>query len=199
MFGADDLALALGAAKMVPKVWGALASLFNKKVPETVIEAGGMIEDIAESIKEGQVSPEQQVELKRLLLQNKQIEEQVKYEREKLIYDDQAGGREVIKTALSSDDVYVRRTRPKILRWLFGVSAIYTFFAPSIYIAACSLGVSENKLKILVEILTWIGGFLFTSFTTAFTGYTVARSIDKRGGPNTLKGIMGFAGKLIPR
>jgi len=31
-----------------------------------------------------------------------------------------------------------------------------------------------------LSVLLWIGGFLFGTFTTSFTGYTVARSADKK-------------------
>ena len=115
MFGVDDLALILGAAKMVPKAWELVAGLFGKETPKTVVEAGKLIDQVETEISSGKVTPEQQLELKKVLLKDEQVKEQVELERLRLIYQDQAGGRDVIKTALMSDDPVVRQARPKMM------------------------------------------------------------------------------------
>ena len=56
----------------------------------------------------------------------------------------------------------------------------FAFTMPALVVAAAALGVEEKNLGIAIEIVIWIGGFLFGSFSTAFTGYTVGRSADKR-------------------
>jgi len=200
MFGIDDIALILGAAKYVPKAWGIISCLFGKEPPETVVEAGKLIEGVQAEIQSGRISPEQQVELKRLLLENEQVKARYEFEREKLVYEDQAGGREVVKTALTSEDPFVRRTRPKILRRLFSFVCFYSAFAPVIYIDACYLNLDAAQLGVLKSLLVWIGTGLWSAFLTGFTGYTVVRSkYDKRGLPSDLPSIAKSITGLIGR
>jgi len=94
----------------------------------------------------------------------------------KLEYADAAGGREVIKTALLSDDPIVRRARPMMMILLGKACVYYAFYAPLAVVAAQSVGIDTTAFMTVIK---WIGGFLFGSFSTAFTGYTVARSVDK--------------------
>jgi len=197
MFGIDDLALALGAAKLVPKVWSGIASLFGAKAPKTVIEAGKLIDSVSDEITRGEVPPEQQVELKSLLLKDEQIKEQIELEKLRLRYQDQAGGRDVVKTALASEDPYVRQTRPRILRRLFVFTCVYSVFAPAIFLLACKWGVDAAQLGTLSSLLLWLGSGLWSAFLSGFLGYTVVRSkFDKQGKPSDLpslaKGAMGL-------
>lgn len=200
MFGIDDLALALGAAKLIPKAWQTVAAFFGKETPETVIEAGKLIDSVSEEITKGKVTPEQRVHLKELLLQNDQVKDQVELEKLRLQYQDQAGGREVIRTALTSEDEYVRRTRPKILRRLFTFVCFYSVYAPVIYIDACWLGLKTAQLDALSSLLLWTGASLWTTFLGGFTGYTVVRSkYDKRGLSSDLPSLAGAAMGLVKR
>jgi hypothetical protein len=50
-----------------------------------------------------------------MLLKDEQVKEQAELERLRLIYQDQAGGREVVKTALMRSDPVVRQARPKMM------------------------------------------------------------------------------------
>lgn len=180
MFGIDDLGLILGAAKMVPKAWGAIAGLFGKKAPETVTQAGELIDGIQGELRAGKIPAEQQVELKRLLLENEQVKMRYDYEREKLVYDDQAGGRDVIKIESSSVDPLVRQARPKMMMRAGNAGIAYTFVMPCI-VALCAIAnVKEATLVVIIELMIWLGGLIWGAFMTSFTGYTVARSADKR-------------------
>jgi len=198
MFGIDDLALALGAAKLVPKVWSGIASLFGAKAPKTVLEAGKLIDSISGEITRGEVPPEQQVELKALLLKDEQIKEQVELDKLRLRYQDQAGGRDVVRTALASEDPYVRQTRPKILRRLFAFTCVYSIFAPAIFIVACKCSIDAAQLETLSSLLLWLGSGLWSAFLSGFLGYTVVRSkFDKQGNPSDLPSLARGATGLI--
>lgn len=200
MIGIDDIGLLLGAAKLVPKAWGAVAGLFGKKAPETVLEAGKLIDGIQGEIATGKVSPEQQIQLKRMLLEDEQVKARYEFEREKLVFQDQAGGREVVKTSLASQDEYVRRTRPMVLRRLFGFVCFYSVFAPVLYVDACYLDLDAGKLATLESLLFWIGSGLWSAFLGGFTGYTVCRSkYDKKGQPSDLGSLAGAAMGLVKR
>jgi hypothetical protein len=205
MFGIDDLGLMLGAAKMVPKAWEMIAGLFGKKAPETVLQAGELIDGIETEIQAGKVSPEQQIELKRMLFENDQVKARYEFEREKLRYDDQAGGREVIKTALMSSDPVVRQARPKMMMRLGNGAILYTFVMP-IFVGICAVaGAKEKLLGIIVQIVLYLGLALWGAFTTSFTGYTLARSADKRvagnsdlqTSPSRLLGVLSKLGHAI--
>ena len=200
MFGVDDLALILGAAKMVPKAWELVAGLFGKETPKTVVEAGKLIDQVETEISSGKVTPEQQLELKKVLLKDEQVKEQVELERLRLIYQDQAGGRDVIKTALMSDDPVVRQARPKMMLLLGKAGIAYTIVTP-VVVGICALAnVSKDLLDIITELILYQGLTLWAAFTTSFTGYTVARSADKRiMGNNDLETapkVLGMLSKL---
>jgi hypothetical protein len=180
MFAIDDLGLILGAAKMVPKVWQGIAGLFGKKTPETVLQAGKLIDEVETEISAGKVSPEQQIELKRMLLQNEQVEDQVELERLRLIYQDQAGGREVVKAGYASADPVVRQARPKMMMRL-GTAGIWYTIAMPVVIGICAIaGANKEILAVVADLMWYLGLTLWGAFTTSFTGYTVARSADKR-------------------
>lgn len=200
MFGIDDLALALGAAKLVPKVWSGIASLFGKEAPKTVLEAGKLIDSVTDGIVQGNVSPEQQVQLKAMLLKDEQVKAQVELDKLRLEYQDQAGGRDVVKAALASEDPYVRQTRPKILRRLFGFTCVYSVFVPVIFLLACKWKVDAAQLGTLSSLLLWLGSGLWSAFLSGFLGYTVVRSKwDKQGKPSDLPGLAGAAMGLFKR
>lgn len=113
----------------------------------------------------------------------------------KLEYEDAAGGREVIKTALLSDDPIVRRARPMMMILLGKACVVYAFYAPLAVVAAQSVGIDTLAFMTVIK---WIGGFLFGSFSTSFTGYTVARSVDKNIATKGEAGI-GSAFKMISK
>lgn len=51
----------------LPELWGAIAGLFGKKVPDTVEAAGKLAGEIMEGIEKGQVSTAEQMQLKSML------------------------------------------------------------------------------------------------------------------------------------
>ena len=105
---------------------------------------------------------------------------EIGYKTEKLQYDDQAGGREVIKTALLSNDPIVRQARPKMMVLLGKVSMIYTGANVLLTAVLLYLDVSLASIKVLTDLMISAGYPLWGAFVTSFTGYTVARSADKR-------------------
>ena len=97
-----------------------------------------------------------------------------------MIYKDQEGGRDIVKTAIMSDDPEVRGARPKMMVLLGKSSIIYAFYAPLAVLAAGHASFSVATMGDFMSIIKWLGGFLFSAFMTSFTGYTVARSTDKK-------------------
>jgi len=168
--------LAMGLAQYVPKLIGLLA---GDKAEETAEQVVGIARAVT-----GNQDPQAAVEA---IKQNPELQikfqeqaNQFALEKARLIYDDQAGGREVIKTALLSDDPVVRQARPRMMTKLGNYCILFAFYAPVSVIAAGHAGLEPSVMANFMSVLMWIGGFLFGSFTTSFTGYTVARSADKK-------------------
>ena len=56
----------------------------------------------------------------------------------------------------------------------------------AIFVGICAVaGAKEKLLGIIVQIALYLGLGLWGAFTTSFTGYTVARSADKRVAGNS--------------
>lgn len=164
----------------IPSIWGAIAGLFGKKMPDGVEAAGKLAGDIMNSLKAGDISPEVQVEMEKIMNDNKEEMAKIALEEHRLIAEGIAGAQNAEIESYKSDDQYVRRTRPMLLRRLFYTCVVYTFFAPGIVVAGAALGAEAAILTALIGMVKWIGGWLFSTFGTAYLGYTGARSLDKK-------------------
>jgi len=163
----------------LPSIWEGIAGLFGKNVPDSIEAAGKLAGDVMNSFKAGEISPEVQVEMEKIMNAHKEEMAKVALEEHRLIAEGLAGSQRVEIESYKSDDQYVRRTRPMLLRKLFYSCIIYAFFAPTAVIIAAALGVEAALLTIVVGIVEWIGGWLFGTFGGAYLGYTGARSLDK--------------------
>jgi len=126
------------------------------------------------------LSPDQQVELEKAKAETEVQLKEIMYKEKKLTYDDQAGGGDVIKTALLSNDPVVRQARPKMMILLGRASIAYTVFTPILIFVSAILKMDKELLDILTKLVLWQGATLWGAFTTSFTGYTVARSADTK-------------------
>lgn len=114
---------------------------------------------------------------------------EIEYKKQRLTYDDVAGGRDVVKTALLSDDPVVRQARPKMMTRL-GITAMgYTIGTPLFIGLLSYLQVNIELIKLLTNMILWQGLTLWSAFMTSFTGYTVGRSCDKKAAAIMEQGI----------
>jgi hypothetical protein len=182
----------------LPSIWEGVAGLFGKKVPGSIQEAGKLAGDVINSLKAGEVSPEIQVEMEKIMKEHEQEMAKITLEEHKLIAEGLSASQNLEAQAYKSHDEYVRRTRPMILRKLFYTCIGYVFFAPGIVVAAAVLGVEAAILTVLVSMVEWVGGWLFSTFGAAYLGYAGARSLDKRN-PELKNGnnLIGSAMKYI--
>jgi len=164
----------------IPSIWGAIAGLFGKKVPDSIETAGKLAGDVINSLKAGEISPEVQVEMEKIMNGHKEEMAKITLEEHRLIAEGIAGAQQVEIESYKSYDEYVRRTRPMLLRRLFYACIAYTFFAPGIIVVAAALSVEAAILTALIGVIKWIGGWLFGTFGGAYLGYTGARSLDKK-------------------
>ena len=176
--------LALSLAQFAPKLVGWLtASEKAEKVSEQVLDVAKVITGIGDPIAAVQAikaSPELQLKFQE---QANSLELGLAREetaRLAMVYKDQEGGREIVKTAIMSDDPEIRKARPRMMVLLGKCSITYAFYAPLAVIAAGHAGLSAATIGDFMSMIRWLGGFLFSAFMTSFTGYTVARSADKK-------------------
>ena len=164
----------------IPSMWKAVAGLFGKKVPDSVETAGKLAGDVMSSLKAGEVPPEVQVEMEKIMNDHKEEMAKVALEEHRLIAEGIAGAQNVEIESYKSDDQYVRRTRPMLLRRLFYTCIVYSLFAPTLIIGGAAIGIEAGIITMAIGMVKWIGGWLFGTFGTAYLGYTGARSIDKK-------------------
>uniref|UniRef100_A0A6M3JYR1 Putative holin n=1 Tax=viral metagenome TaxID=1070528 RepID=A0A6M3JYR1_9ZZZZ len=167
-------------ANIVLKGAGALAGMIGGETGKK-IEAGAQM--LAEGMHEAgktPLSPEQQIQQEKIVSDTKIEMAKIKFADKKLDYDDQAGGRDVIKTALISDDPIVRQARPRMMVKLGNAAIMYTVGTPIIVIIAAALKVPADILGTVTQMIIWQGATLWGAFMTSFTGYTIARSADKK-------------------
>ena len=170
------------------------------------IEAG--LKTVTDGLSEAgkaPLSPDQQIELKKAKMGTEVALKEIGYKTKKLDYDDQAGGRDVIKTALMSADPLVRQARPKMMILLGKSSVSYTILTPILVVICAALKIDKELLDLIVKLILWQGATLWGAFTTSFTGYTVARSADKKiasmhelgADPSKILGILSKLGNKI--
>ena len=157
----------------IAKVASAIGGDTGKKIEDGIQGLSQGLSDIGKQ----PLTPDQQVELEKAKMETEVQLRNLDFQDKKLTYDDQAGGRDIIKTALLSDDPYVRRARPRMMVALGYMAMGYTIGTP-LLLTLC--GALKMEKELLVNLCLWQGGTIWAAFITSFTGYTVARSADKR-------------------
>jgi len=167
-------------ANIVLKGAGALAGLIGGETGKKIQAGAEMLAEGMQEAGKTPLSPEQQLQTAKLASDTKIEMARLQLEDKKLDYNDAAGGREVIKTALLSEDPIVRQARPRMMTKLGNAAIWYTIGTP-VFVGVCAvLKVQEDILSVITNMILWQGATLWAAFTTSFTGYTVARSADKK-------------------
>lgn len=162
----------------IPEMWDTIAGLFGKSVPKSITEATKLVTDITTAFKKGEVPPEIQIALEKEMNRHEEKIQEMLLEEKKLEFSNVHDMIELEKTQSQSEDEYVRRTRPMILRKLFVSCIGYAFYAPLVVIASGHL--DPTITVTVVGMVEWIGGWLFGTFATAYLGYAASRTVDKK-------------------
>jgi len=187
------VATGLSLLPKLPALWESVAGLFGKSTPKKVEEAADLAKNVLDTLRKGNISPTQQVELQKVFTEHEEEMARILLEEKKLDYNDIANQRELNKIYIQSSDEYVRRTRPKILRRLFGLVAGYTILTPIlIFLSPLIKGLD---IEMLTSVLLPIGKYLFTLFGMSYLGYATARTMDKRN--PSLKEQSNLFGKVV--
>lgn len=185
MTGILSLVMAgLSVLPKLPEAWGAVASLFGKKVPDSVEAAGKLAGEIMGELEKGKVSAEQQIQLKSLFYEHEHKIKELSLREKELDYENlQRQNEQFVKLWTSdtrSTNKFVAETRPLILRRFFWLCAIYSVIVPLSMLVMTKLGIQSSNLEVYFAVLKWIGGWMFSTFTAGYLGYVAGRSVDKR-------------------
>jgi len=178
---AGDVALSfVPGASPVLKGLAGVAKMIGGETGQKIEGGIAMLSEGLSAVGKQPLSPEQQVEQEKIRSAAEIELAEIAYRNKKLGYDDQAGGRDIVKTALTSDDPLVRQARPKVMILLGKVAMLYTILTPILILDMGYLGINKDLISMTVNLILWQGGMLWSAFTASFTGYTVARSADKK-------------------
>jgi len=193
------LAAGLSFLPQIPKMWGAVAGIFGKKPPATVEAAGKLAGEVADLVKGGQTTSEQDIMLQTAIMENKEVILQKQNDRAEIErqgrQDEMNATVQLMAQGINSQDPYVARTRPKILRDLFSSCVIYSITCIALIANMAIWGVKKDVLDQVIEIMKYFGAFQWGTFATAFVGYTTARTVDKKNPQIKEQGNM--VGKLL--
>jgi len=174
------LSLLPAAVKHAPDIIEGVGKIFGGKAEEIAKDAAGFANTVIKGVQTGVIPPEKQVELQRFLEENEIRLKEARLKELELQVRDAEGGRDVIKTALLSNDPLVRQARPRMMIKVGNACILFSFYAPLCIVAMGVWKVAPSIIVDTMSMIKWIGGFLFSSFMTSFTGYTVARYGDKK-------------------
>lgn len=148
------------------------AALGCDKSPDAISEA--IAKDPKAAAKIRQVELDHKAQLKEIRADHKE-------EMRKLQAQDAEGAREFGMKEMESEDPYIRRTRPKVVRmsmWLvvgFVVVSVLLFAA----VMLVPWQIPETNANLGARGYAYLAGIVFAAFGTAFRSYTTRRSMDK--------------------
>jgi len=159
-----------GLLNLVPSLIKTFAGFIGGEKGARVAEAADTIAEVADQFSTGAMPPEQRAQLESALMEHK-------VKMEELALRDAEGARDVIKTAMQSEDVFVRRARPAFLWTMYIVFIVNFIIFPIV------------KLPVIE-----LPNIIYNLFGTAFIGYSVLRTVDKGGSSGIGKIVKGIIG-----
>jgi len=150
-------------------------------------EAGSKIAEGAKILQEGLESansqslpPEVQERIQEAAMQHQERMAELGIESQRIELEDTQGGRDLAKTEIESEDEYVRRTRPMLLR-VFGIGSLVLVAAiVAVGTAAAFLAdLSQTQASFLIEVYQWALTGILGAFFMMFRAYVGARSNEK--------------------
>lgn len=94
---------------------------------------------------------------------------------------DAQGARDFAAKEMKSEDQFVRRTRPMVVRmsmWLVvAFVALFVLILGAVLLVPCKI--PETNADLGARGLSYLAGVVFMTFATAFRSYTTRRSMDK--------------------
>ena len=159
------------AIEGVASIAGAIGGETGKKIEQGV-------NMVTEGLKEADsqpMTPEQQTALSKAAMKTK-------IRLRELDLKDTQGGRELAKTEIASNDEYVRRTRPQLLRWYGKGSFLLIFMCVAVaFTSAFSASVTKDEASFIIDVLKWALPTVSGTFLMMYRAYTGRRTQEKLG------------------
>lgn len=150
-------------------------------------DTGKKIADGARMVAEGldeagrqPVTPEMQLKLNEAADRHTERMAEIGLERDRLEVEDARDGRDLARAEIASQDEYVRRTRPQLLRW-YGKGTFLLVFASVAMAFACALSkaVDKEEAAFIVGVLQWALPSVSGTFLLMYRSYTGKRTEEK--------------------
>lgn len=150
-------------------------------------ETGQKIAEGARLVAEGldeagrqPVTPEMQLKLDEAAHRHAERMAEISLARDQVALADAEGGRDLAKAEIASEDEYVRRTRPMLLRW-YGKGAFLLVAAAVLLAFLCGLtrAVDKEEAAFIVDVLQWALPSLSGTFLLMYRAYTGKRTEEK--------------------
>lgn len=150
-------------------------------------ETGKKIADGARMVAEGldeagkqPVTPDMQLKFQEAAARHEERMEELGLERDRVDLEDAQGGRDLAKAEIVSEDQYVRRTRPMLLRW-YGIGTFWLVAASVALAFLCGLtkAVDKDTAAFIVDVLKWAVPSLSGTFLLMYSAYTGKRTTEK--------------------
>lgn len=168
----------VSAVEAIGDIAGAIGGETGKKIQDGI---SGVTEGLQEAEAQGKLTAEQQYDLKRAGLAHKARMRELEVEDNRIDADDADSARGFAAQELQSEDPYIRRTRPRIVRlyaWATVLIALVILFA--VVLVICSTNtITETEAKLLDSIAMYVLATVGGGFAAAFRIYTTKRSQDK--------------------
>jgi hypothetical protein len=172
-----------GALKLIPGVGNVVSAVEGIATLAGAVggESGKKIESgvkqITEGLKQadarGKLTPEQEVEIVR-------ASNDFNLAMAKLDLKDVEGGRRLAKAEIDSEDEYVRRTRPMLLRWYGKGSFLLVFSCVLVaFISAFSSAVTKDEAEFIISVLKWALPTISATFLMMYRAYVGGRTKEK--------------------
>ncbi|MGE4297542.1 MAG: hypothetical protein AB7E47_05880 [Desulfovibrionaceae bacterium] len=169
--------------KLVPGVGNIVSGLELAGNVAAVVggDTGSKIQQGVQLVTEGLRGVEQQplTPDQRLALEQRKLEHDERME--ELGLADTQGGRDLAKAEIASEDQYVRRTRPMLLR-VYGIGSLVLVFACVaavllVLLLCATLTAAEGE--ILVQVVTWACASVSGVFLMMYRAYVGKRTAEK--------------------
>jgi len=149
-----------------------------------VQEAGQIVSEVTRQYETNSLPPDKRMAFETELMKHEQKLKQVALETYRLEVENLKDARTVIKTALMSEDPYVRRARPTFLWLVYIILTAHYIVFPIIWMIFPTIGKPPIEIGVVLKYFLW-----------AYLGYGGFRTIDKSG--NGLNGVAGQVKKFL--
>jgi len=159
------------AVEGVASIAGAIGGDTGKKIQDGVSQ-------VTEGLREADAKPldgEQRAALEKAGMD-------MKIKLRELDLKDVEGGRKLAKAEINSEDEYVRRTRPQLLRWYGKGSFLLIFSCVGVaFASAFTSAVSKDEAAFIIDVLKWALPTVSGTFLLMYRAYTGRRTQEKLG------------------